>query len=556
MDNYAIADNFSLLAKLMDIHGDNSFKAKSYSSAAFTIEKLPAQLDAIPQEKIFSIKGVGEAIGNKIIEQLTTGRLSLLDEYLAKTPPGILEMLSIKGIGPKKIAVIWKELEIETPGELLYACNENRLTLYKGFGEKTQQNIKEAIEFFLSAQGSYLYAQVETFATEATKHLQQAIAPKHIELVGDINRRIEVIDKAEWVTTADADSIINYFTPHGYTISGKDATTTSLKGKENIELVFYHTSLDDFAATQFRKNCSPEFYTAWTQRFPVSQNAVDEAAIFSAAGAAVVPAFLRESPVVIEHALQHSLPVVIQPEDITAIIHSHSTWSDGVHSIETMARAAMDRGLQFMVISDHSRSAFYANGLQEERIIAQHQEIDALNRQLAPFRIFKSIESDILNDGSLDYDNAMLRRFDLVIASVHSNLKMTEEKAMMRLLRAIENPYTSILGHMTGRLLLSRNGYPVDHKTIIEACAAHNVVIELNAHPKRLDIDWRWIRYCLEKNVRISINPDAHSIEGYDDVRYGVMAAQKAGVTKADNLSSCSLAAFEAFLQEQHAKRP
>ena len=180
MDNYAIADNFSLLAKLMDIHGDNSFKAKSYSSAAFTIEKLPAQLDAIPQEKIFSIKGVGEAIGNKIIEQLTTGRLSLLDEYLAKTPPGILEMLSIKGIGPKKIAVIWKELEIETPGELLYACNENRLTLYKGFGEKTQQNIKEAIEYFLSAQGSYLYAQVETFATEATKHLQQAIAPKRI----------------------------------------------------------------------------------------------------------------------------------------------------------------------------------------------------------------------------------------------------------------------------------------------------------------------------------------------------------------------------------------
>ena len=556
MDNYAIADNFSLLAKLMDIHGDNSFKAKSYSSAAFTIEKLPAQLDAIPQEKIFSIKGVGEAIGNKIIEQLTTGRLSLLDEYLAKTPPGILELLSIKGIGPKKIAVIWKELEIETPGELLYACNENRLTLYKGFGEKSQQNIKEAIEFFLSAQGSYLYAQVETFATEATKLLQQAIAPKRIELVGDINRRLEVIDKAEWVTTADADSIINYFTPHGYTIIGKDPTTTRLKGKENIELVFYHTSADDFAATQFRKNCSPEFYTAWTQRFQVAQNAVDEAAIFSDAGAAVVPAFLRESTVVIEQALQHRLPVVIQPEDITAIIHSHSTWSDGVHSIETMARAAMDRGLQFMVISDHSRSAFYANGLQEERIIAQHQEIDALNRQLAPFRIFKSIESDILNDGSLDYDNAMLSRFDLVIASVHSNLKMTEEKAMMRLLRAIENPYTSILGHMTGRLLLSRNGYPVDHKTIIEACAAHNVVIELNAHPKRLDIDWRWIRYCLEKNVRISINPDAHSIEGYDDVRYGVMAAQKAGVTKADNLSSCSLAAFEAFLQEQHAKRP
>jgi DNA polymerase (family 10) len=222
-----------------------------------------------------------------------------------------------------------------------------------------------------------------------------------------------------------------------------------------------------------------------------------------------------------------SLATVIQPGDITSIIHSHSNWSDGVHTLEQMASHAKNQGLQYLVISDHSKTAFYANGLSEERIRAQHLQIDELNAKLAPFKIFKSIESDILNDGNLDYSTEVLASFDLVIASVHSNLKMTEEKAMMRLLKAIENPYTSILGHMTGRLLLSRNGYPVDHKRIIDTCAANNVVIEINAHPRRLDIDWRWIDYALEKNVLISIDPDAHSTDGYEDCRYGVDCAER-----------------------------
>jgi DNA polymerase (family 10) len=220
-----------------------------------------------------------------------------------------------------------------------------------------------------------------------------------------------------------------------------------------------------------------------------------------------------------------------------------------------MAIAAKAKGLEYLVISDHSKTAFYANGLSEQRIIAQHQQIDELNTRLAPFRIFKSIESDILNDGSLDYSPEMLASFDLVIASVHSNLKMSEEKAMMRLLNAIGNPFTSILGHMTGRLLLSRNGYPVDHRRIVEACAANQVVIELNAHPRRLDIDWRWIEYALEKHVLISIDPDAHAIDGYEDCRFGVLAAQKAGLTKEQNLSSFSLELFEDFVTAQKKKR-
>jgi len=257
---------------------------------------------------------------------------------------------------------------------------------------------------------------------------------------------------------------------------------------------------------------------------------------------------LRESSSIIDKAKKNALPELEKPGDIKGIIHSHSNWSDGAYKLEEMADECIKRGLEYLVISDHSKSAFYANGLSEERIGEQQKQIAELNSKLKPFKIFKSIECDILNDGSLDYSNNVLTSFDLVIASIHSNLKMPEDKAMLRLIKAIENPYTIILGHMTGRLLLSRNGYPINHQTIIDACAANHVVIELNAHPRRLDIDWKWIDYALEKEVLISIDPDAHSLEGFDDVKYGAMAAQKGGLTKENNLSSFSLKEFEGWL--------
>jgi DNA polymerase (family 10) len=298
-----------------------------------------------------------------------------------------------------------------------------------------------------------------------------------------------------------------------------------------------------------------EFATVFAEQFPTIDysRCTNEAEIFEQAGIAFIPSCQRETAGIIALAKQGNLLPLLQPADIKGIIHSHSNWSDGGYTIEAMAKEAMSKGLEYLVISDHSRSAFYANGLQPERIREQHRYIDELNNQLAPFRIFKSIESDILNDGSLDYPNEVLSTFDLVIASVHSNLKMNEEKAMARLMRAIENPYTTILGHMTGRLLLSRRGYPVDHKAIIDACAAHQVVIELNAHPRRLDMDWRHIAYALEKGVLISVDPDAHSLEGFDDIRYGVWVAQKAMLPKESNLSSFSLKEMENYLASRRA---
>ena len=256
----------------------------------------------------------------------------------------------------------------------------------------------------------------------------------------------------------------------------------------------------------------------------------------------------RESKKQLEKAY---LTMPIQVESIRGLIHCHSTWSDGANTIEEMAKACLDNKWEYMVLSDHSASAFYANGLKSDRVAAQHQQIDELNKKLAPFRIFKSIESDILNDGSLDYEATVLSSFDLIIASIHSNLRMIEETATNRLLKAIENPFTTILGHPTGRLLLSREGYPIDHKRIIDACAVHKVAIEINAHPRRLDLDWKWLDYAIEKGVFISINPDAHALAGLSDVQYGVLIAQKSLLTPAMNLSSFSKIQLEQWLAER-----
>jgi len=555
MDNAVIAGNFSLLSKLMDIHGDDAFRAKSYSIAAFTIDKLQKELVDMQPQEIFAIKGIGDRMGKRIIEVLQTGKLAALEEYIQKTPPGIIEMLSIKGLGPKKIATVWKEMDIQNIGELLYACHENRLTRFKGFGEKTQEKIKDSIDFYMKSLGSYLYAQVESYAFDLNEKLQQQFPDKQFGLTGQVKMQSEVITKVEWVTTANAKNIKDFF-GDAYTTEKDDKDYLSIRGPENIELGFHLTDQKSFCKKLFETSCSEDFLSCWKEKFThhdvTTYQCEDD--IFTSNKISFIPHYLRETKTAIDKGLKGTFNV-IQPNDIKGIIHAHSKWSDGVETIEVMAKAAQHSGMEYLVISDHSKTATYAQGLSEEQIIAQHEEIDALNKKMQPFRIFKSIESDILGDGSLDYSIEILSTFDLIIASVHSNLYMNQEKAMMRLIKAIEHPYTSILGHMTGRLLLSRNGYPVDHKKIIDACAANNVVIELNANPRRLDMDWRHIDYALEKDVLISIDPDAHSVQGFNDTKYGVLSAQKAGLPKEKNLSSFSLKAFEAWLKIQHTKR-
>lgn len=556
MTNYEIADHFSLLSKLMDIHGENSFRSKSYSILAYNIEKLPKEISLMDDAELFAQKGIGDGTGAKIREMQNTGKLEALDKIVAATPPGILEMMQIKGLGPKKIAIIWKEMAIESLGELEYACNENRLVTVKGFGAKTQAGVLESIRYYKQNQGFHLWAEVEETAKQVVTKLQQAFPQNLFSLTGNMRRQSETLEYVEVVTNIDKELLTKQFTPIPDTVT--DANTENqlvvrIQGQPAMR--FYLSTVAAYYHTLFLTTGSEAFIDAFRSKYVLPDAPESEEAIFTQNNLAYIPPAQRETAAVLELAAQNKLPQLIQPTDIRGIIHSHSTWSDGMETIESMAKAARDQGLEYLVISDHSQAAYYANGLTPERIAAQHQEVDVLNDKLAPFKIFKSIEADILGDGSLDYNASVLNTFDLVIASVHSNLKMTQEKAMDRVMAAIRNPFTTILGHPTGRLLLSRPGYPLDHHQIIDACAEHNVVIEINAHPRRLDLDWRWIEYALEKGVLLSIDPDAHSIEGYKDTYYGVMAAQKGGLTAQHNLSSYTLAQFEAFLEKYRIKK-
>jgi DNA polymerase (family 10) len=548
-DNYAIVDQFSLLSKLMDIHQENSFKSKSYAAAAFNIEKLPVQLSEVAREELAGLKGIGSSTASKIIEILDTGKLHMLEELIAKTPHGILEMMHIKGLGPKKISTIWKEMGIETIGELLYACNENRLLLYKGFGEKTQKNVADAIGFYLRHQGHFLYAELEEYAQHLMQLLEKSLSGFRWILTGDFKRQMPTLEKLQLLTDCPADRVKKEMTENGFQLDPSTEATNIFKGAEQIQIEIISSEKEKFTATEFKLNASDAFFERWEKAFPDSfKEAASDEDVFKNAGINFIPAYLREEADAIDASKTLDQDAIVQVKDIKGIIHTHSDWSDGLQTFQEMATNCMRQGFEYLVVSDHSKSAFYANGLSEERIKAQHQYIEELNKTCAPFKIFKSIECDILNDGSLDYSDNILGTFDLVIASVHSNLKMTEEKAMQRIIKAIEHPATRILGHPTGRLLLSRAGYPINHEKVIDACVANNVVIEINAHPRRLDLDWKWIRLAQEKGAILSINPDAHNTEGYKDIRYGVLASQKGGLLSSSNLSSYGLNEFEDFL--------
>ena len=557
MENQALADQFELLSKLIDIHGDDSFKAKTYASAAFTIEKLPYPLENLSKEKWASIRGIGNSIAASINEIIETGELALLKQYINNTPVGVIEMLQIKGIGPKKIHTIWKEMGIESIGELLYACQENRLTLFKGFGEKTQQNVQSAIEFLMQHQGHFLYAEMEALFPSIDTYLKKVFGEENVAVTGSYRTQQVTISELSFVIRKTKKEIKPAFaTAQPPELLEETETTLLYQLKNGLKLQLL-AAPTNYTETLFKTSCSDEFLNSFEKQFPGALiNSDTEQALFKEAGLPYIQACLRERDSIIEQAKNNKLPKLIQPEDICGLIHCHSNWSDGKNSIEEMASACIDNNWQYMLISDHSQTAFYANGLKENRLVEQHKQIEQLNKGFTEFRIYKGIESDILNDGQLDYPAEVLNSFDLIIASVHSNLRMPAEKANARLLKAIENPYTSILGHPTGRLLLSRNGYPINHELIIDACAQNNVAIEINAHPRRLDLDWKWIEYALEQGVLLSINPDAHNIEGINDVKYGVLAAQKGGLEKNKNLSSFSLSEMEVFIKAQKTKRP
>lgn len=532
----------------MELHNANPFKTKSYANAAFRLDKLGLNLVEIPAGELEKIEGIGKSIAEKIIELRTQGSLKELQELLKQTPEGIIAMLAIKGLGPKKIEVIWKELGIESVAELYYACNENRLVEAKGFGYKTQEEVRKAIEFALANQGKYQYASIEKFAEELVEQLKPFTGK--ISLTGAIRRKCEVIEELEMVAAdADRSKLIAALSAHNINTEEEKNEYWSGRTEGGLKIDIHFCNSTDFYTCLFQTTAHPN-HLKLLGSLPAKAYTSEEE-IYTALSLPFIAPELREGLTEIDKAKSGQLKTLIETGDLKGILHNHSTYSDGIHSLRDMALYCKELGYEYLGMADHSKTAVYAKGLSIERVLEQHAEIDHLNKELAPFTVLKGIESDILGDGSLDYPEEILKTFDFIVASIHSNLKMDLDKAMSRLIPAIENPYTTILGHPTGRLLLGRAGYPVDHKKMIDACAANGVVIELNANPNRLDIDWRWIDYALNKEVMISINPDAHKKEGYNDMYFGVCAARKGGLFKEMCYNALSLEEIKKHLAQR-----
>ena len=523
------------------------------ANAALKVDKLPFPASSKTTDELEKIDGIGKSTAAKITELLQTGTFAELEEMLEKTPAGVVEMMGIKGIGPKKVAIIWHELGIENLGELYYACNENRLVEAKGFGFKTQEDIRKVIEFTMASNGRYLYAKVEAEANALIAQIKLLLPDGLVEFAGQYRRRCEIIDELTIVIgSRNHETAFNtLLQPEilGEVKGEKNIVKGKLSNGLEVNLVCVENG--DFYKELFIYTGDQEHVKAVIENLAGDLNQPEnEELIYKKGGMAFIVPELREGTAFIAKAQTNKLPRLITLQDLKGSLHNHSTWSDGINTVEEMALYCRDElKMEYLGMCDHSKSAFYAKGLSIESVLNQQEEIDHLNKKLNGFHIFKGIESDILYDGSLDYPDEILEKFDFIVASVHSILKMDEEKATARLIKAIENPFTTILGHPTGRLLLSRKGYPIDFKKVIDACAANRVVIEINANPLRLDLDWRWHQYALEKGVWLSINPDAHRKEGFLDMHYGIFAARKGGLHKEMCLNALSLQEITDFFK-------
>lgn len=557
MDNKTIAKTFKQYAQLMELHGGNPFRTKAMTNAAFKLGKLPFGVTLQTVDKLREVPGLGPSTAEKVRLLLETGAFPEWKSLLADTPDGIMEMLNIKGLGPGKIKIIWRDLGIESIGELYYACNENRLAETKGFGLKTQQEIKQAIAFSIANKGWFLYAAAEETAEATMTSLRESFPPDcKIAFTGDFRRKCEVLQSVDIIVAASFDELATAVSKIDTLTIESEHTPSLLRATHTSGLIFGFIPVDSPAFyRQLLISTGSEAHLRQLDELlaePQLPQLSSEEAIYSSVGLSYIQPELREGTNEIALAKDGTLPALISYADLRGTLHNHSTYSDGVNTLEEMARYCRDElRLEYLGICDHSRAAVYAKGLDIARVKEQWNEIDVLNTTLAPFRIFKGIESDILGDGSLDYPDEILAGFDFIVASVHSNLKMDKERATARLIKAIENPYTTILGHLTGRLLLSRSGYPLDYERVIDACAAHGVVIEINANPLRLDLDWRWHRYAIEKGVLLSINPDAHRVSGFHDMQYGVLVARKGGVTPPYCLNTFSVDKITEYFKQR-----
>ena len=560
MDNKDIIRELRITANLMELHDENEFKVRSYRNAIYNIERLPEPLEVLELKELEKVNGIGKSIASKIYELNSTGKIETSENLVKITPPGILEMLNVKGIGLKKIKTMWQILGITSIAELQQAINTDKVRNLKGFGSKIQEKFGEIIQYYLSNKKKLNYAKAEAIGIQLIDELKDKKSVSKIEFTGELRRKMEVVECISIIlSTSETDDVINELQNIRYLeVNMQISSPNRIKGifqdtKTSFEI--FISAPKDFERNLLLTTGSNEHLAKSIKSLRIWQQAMNsdnntEKDIYAASGLHFILPELRENFIEWNEDISDQL---IKMEDLKGILHNHTTYSDGKHSLKEMATYCQSLGYEYLGISDHSKAAaFYANGLDEDRVKAQQDEIDELNSSLTNFKIYKGIEADILPDGNIDFEPETLATFDFVVASIHSVLNMDIVKATDRVVKAVNNPYTTILGHMTGRQLLIREGYPLDHKAVIDACAENGVIIEVNAHPNRLDIDWRWIPYALEKGVLISINPDAHEKDGYHDMYYGVSVARKGGLVSSKTFNTFSNADVAGYFEKRN----
>lgn len=583
------ADLLESIARLLELKGENLFKIRAYTHAARALETFTGDLSRLAAEgRLGEIPGIGKAIAEKIGEWVATGRLEYYEQLKAEFPPGLFELFELQGLGPKKIKALWEQLGVTSVAELQAACNDGRVEGLPGFGKKTADNILAAVEARARFAGRFRIGDIAGDAERMLGDLRELPEVLQASLAGSYRRRKEVVGDLDFiVATNHPEQVSRFFVEHAMVenILANGVTKSAVRFKSGIQadLRVVKTAEYPFAINYFtgskehniglRSRALARGWTLNEYRLEAVANVegkkarkpaqpippiYEERDLYRALDLDYIEPELREDRGEFEAAENHTLPDLIEVENLRGTFHNHTTASDGRSSLEEMADAAQELGLQYLGIADHSKSSFQAHGLDAGQLLAQVAEIRRLNAGFGGhFRLFAGTECDVLKDGSLDFPDEVLSQLDYVVASVHAAFTLPEAEMTKRIIRAISNPHVTMLGHLTGRLLLSRDAYHVDVPAVIEAAAATGTIIELNASPWRLDMDWRWWPLAKEKGVRCAINPDAHHTDQLQNLWHGVGAARKGWLTRRDVVNCMPLGKIEAVLaQKRSGTRP
>lgn len=559
------------LSQLLELRGENSFKVRAYQRAARALETVVEPLELlVKEERLGKIEGIGKAIEEKITELVMTGKLAYYDELVASFPKALFELFELQGLGAKKIKILHEKLGVSSIADLQFACESGKIAKLAGFGEKSAVNILKAINFYQEHAGLFRIDEVTSVADQLLEYLREHPDVGQCQAAGSFRRCKEALGDLDLLVSSKKPEVVStFFVKHPLVkeilSQGSTKSSVQLEGGLQCDLRVVKSEEFPFASIYFtgskehnirlRNRALERGWSLNEYRYTVKPGAAepppihDEKEFYASLGLSYIPPELREDRGEIIAAETGTLPQLLEWTELKGTFHCHTTASDGKNTLLEMALAAQDLGLDYLGIADHSKSSYQADGLTEKRLLEQQQQIKELNRDLAPFHLFSGTECDILKDGSLDFSDEILASLDYVVASIHSSFQLSETAMTDRIIRAIQNPYVTMLGHVTGRRFFSRDPYPVNIPAVIEAAAGTATMIELNASPYRLDMDWRWWSLAKEKGVKCVINPDAHSTQGLHNLKYGCLMARKGCLTKEDVINTRSLENVIALLK-------